>query len=70
MPPQVPTRSSYLEERALMMWPRLDRRALARCNGDVARITRLVSKRTALPPQSIRAILLGHGKDDEELWFG
>jgi hypothetical protein len=66
----VPTRSNYLAERALIMWPRLDRRALSRCNGDVARITRLVSRRTTLPPQSIRAILLGHQETDEELWFG
>ena len=38
--------------------------------GDVACITRLVSKRTALPPQSIRAMLLGHSEIDPELWFG
>lgn len=62
--------TTYLARRALTVWPRLDRRALSRCNGDVACITRLVSKRTALPPQSIRAILLGHQDTDEELWFG
>lgn len=62
--------ATYLAQRALAMWPRLDRRALSRCNGDVTRITRLVSKRTALPPQSIRAMLLGHQEVDEEIWFG
>jgi hypothetical protein len=61
---------SYLTQRAMTMWPRLDRRALTRCGGDVACITRLVSKRTALPPQSIRAMLLGHAEIDPELWFG
>jgi hypothetical protein len=63
-------RPSYLAQRALTKWPRLDRRALTRCNGDVACITRLVSKRTALSPQSIRAMLLGHEELDGELWFG
>jgi hypothetical protein len=63
-------RTSFLAQRALAMWPRLDRRALTRCNGDAACIARLVSKRTALPAQSIRALLLGHAEIDPELWFG
>ena len=61
---------SYLTQRALSVWPRLDRRAQTSCGGDVACITRLVSKRTALPPQSIRAMLQGHAESDPELWFG
>jgi hypothetical protein len=61
---------SYITQRAMTVWPRLDRRALTRCGGDVSRITQLVSKRTALSPQSIRAILLGHSEIDPELWFG
>jgi hypothetical protein len=61
---------SNLTQRALTMWPRLDRRALSRCGGDVACITRLVSKRTALPAHSIRAMLLGHAEIDPEIWFG
>ena len=63
-------RPSLLTQRALSKWPRLDRRALRRCNGDVACITRLVSKRTVLAPESIRAMLLGHEELDRELWFG
>jgi hypothetical protein len=43
--------------RALVLWPRLDRRALSRCSGDVACITRLVAKRSALPEESIEALL-------------
>ncbi len=43
--------------RALLMWPRLDRRKLARCGCDPQRIARLVARRTSLSIESITAIL-------------
>jgi len=57
--------------RALLRWPRLDRRALARCAGDAACITSLVSRRTNLPPEVIRTILVyPESETDREFWFG
>jgi hypothetical protein len=46
-----------VRDRALLLWPRLDRRRLARTSGDPRRIARLVSMRTALPFESIVAML-------------
>jgi hypothetical protein len=43
--------------RALALWPGLDRRALLRTHGDPARIARLVMRRSALPEESIIAML-------------
>lgn len=43
--------------RALAIWPGLDRRALIRTHGDPVRIARLVTRRTALPEESIVAML-------------
>ena len=43
--------------RALAIWPRLDRRALARCGCDPARIARYVSRRTRMPAKSIETLL-------------
>jgi hypothetical protein len=43
--------------RARALWPGLDARALARTHGDVHRIARLVSRRTALPEETIVAML-------------
>jgi hypothetical protein len=43
--------------RALALWPGLDRRALLRTHGDPRRIARLVTRRTALPEESIVAML-------------
>jgi hypothetical protein len=43
--------------RALSLWPGLDRRALVRTHGDPARIARLVMRRSALPEESILAML-------------
>jgi hypothetical protein len=45
--------------RANLLWPGLDRRQLGRTGGDPGRVTRLVSRRSALPPESIRAMLVG-----------
>ena len=62
---------SNLKERALALWPRLDRRALRRCSDDPVRIARLVARRTLLPPETIIEILGGGVTDtDRELWFG
>ena len=44
-------------QRALMIWPRLDRRQLARCGCDTARIAGFVSRRTRMPVRSIEALL-------------
>ena len=43
--------------RARALWPGLDARALARTRGDVRRIARLVARRTALPEDTIIAML-------------
>ena len=60
-----------LEERALAVWPRLDRRSLSRCRGDVARIANYVARRTRLSPDTIRAILdPGLSEIERESWFG
>ena len=60
-----------LEERALAVWPRLDRRSLSRCRGDVARIANYVARRTRLAPETIRAILdPGLSEIERESWFG
>jgi hypothetical protein len=45
--------------RALALWPGLDRRALVRTQGDPVRIARLVMRRSALPEESILAMLRG-----------
>lgn len=79
--PVLPLRSSppstagshdaLMTRRALAVWPRLDRRALLRCAGDPVRITKLVARRTSLPPAIIRAILDPNLSDvDQEFWFG
>jgi hypothetical protein len=44
-------------QRALLMWPRLDRQKLARCGCDPYRIARLVARRSNLSIESIAAIL-------------
>jgi hypothetical protein len=61
-----------LERRALALWPRLDRAALRRCRQDPARIAALISRRTALSPESIKQVLLMPVVTDEEVstWFG
>jgi hypothetical protein len=43
--------------RAMVIWPRLDRRALARCGCDTVRIANYVSRRTRMPARSIEALL-------------
>jgi hypothetical protein len=56
-PPATLAPSDAVIARALVTWPRLDRRKLRRTAGDAGRIVRLVEGRTALPPEAILAIL-------------
>lgn len=64
-----------LERRASALWPRLDRRAISRCAGDGDCIVRAVSRRTALPTDSIRRLLLlppvtAVSPEEAATWFG
>jgi len=61
-----------LDERALAVWPRLDRRKLRRCAGDPTRIVDLISQRTSLPREAILALLLGTrvSRSEADQWFG
>jgi hypothetical protein len=61
-----------VERRALALWPRLDRTALRRCRQDPARIAELVARRTTLPPEAIRQVLLMPAVTEDEVstWFG
>jgi hypothetical protein len=67
-----PTPLSALERRALALWPRLDRAALRRCRQDPGRIAELVARRTTMPPEAIRQVLLMPAVTDDEVrtWFG
>jgi hypothetical protein len=67
-----PTTLTALERRAIALWPRLDRAALRRCRQDPARIADLVARRTTLPPEAIRQVLLTPAVTDDEVstWFG
>jgi hypothetical protein len=51
-----------VRQRALALWPRLDRRALSRC-GDTMCIASQVARRTSLPRETIRLML----RDDERV---
>jgi hypothetical protein len=59
-------------ERALSIWPRLDRRALNRCACDPQRIARVVARRTSMPFDAILALILGPVVPpvDVQIWFG
>ena len=61
-----------LDDRALALWPRLDRRSLRRCAGDPKRMVALISRRTKLPREAILALLLGTSVSSVEAdcWFG
>ena len=67
----VPTTREEVLRRVHLRWPRLDRRGLARCQGDVACISRHVARRTNLPPETIRAIVDPVLNEAEAaIWFG
>jgi 5-formyltetrahydrofolate cyclo-ligase len=59
-------------ERALSIWPRLDRRALSRCACDPQRIARVVARRTSLPMEAILALIVGPtvSRVEMQTWFG
>jgi hypothetical protein len=51
-----------IERRAVMLWPRLDRKALRSCRHDPRRIAALVSRRTSLSVDTILGMLLEAGQ--------
>ncbi len=62
---------SPLARRALAIWPRLDPRALARCADNPSSLAAHVARRTNLPLETIRAILMPPvGETEGQLWFG
>lgn len=66
------SRAAWLEERAMALWPRLDRRKVRRCAGDAACIVRVVARRTTLPTEAILRLLRQPpvGDEDGRIWFG
>lgn len=68
----TPARASEVEQRAYAHWPRLDRKAIRRCAGDTRCIVAVVARRTALPSEAIRLLLLMPGvtRDEGSTWFG
>jgi len=56
-------------QRAMLIWPRLDRRILARCGCDARRIATYVARRTSLPVEVIIAILEAGGRAEREASF-
>jgi hypothetical protein len=53
---ETPDASFYLE-RAMLLWPRLDRARLSRLADDPARIAQMVQERTSQPHAAILAML-------------
>ena len=53
-----PDRRTY-QQRAIAIWPGLDRRRLRRTQGDPWRIARLVASRTSLSLETILFLLIG-----------
>jgi hypothetical protein len=68
-PPNAPCR---VDRRALLRWPGIDRRALARCRHDPNRIARLVARSTHLDPHAIALVLVAPvlGADEIATLFG
>ncbi len=75
-PAPSPTRRSApacaFTQRAMLIWPRLDRRSLARCGCDSRRIAAYIARRTKLSVDAITAILEDSVRADREAsyWFG
>lgn len=61
-----------LEQRAQMLWPRLDSSALGRCEHDAGRIVELVVRRTSLPWNYVvdRLMASSVSEDEAAMWFG
>ncbi len=56
---ELGARGCLLREQAVSLWPRLDRRALARDGCDPLAVARTVARRTSEPLESIVAMLAG-----------
>ena len=79
MNPTLPTENSSpagqacpFTHRAMMIWPRLDRQALARCGCDSERIVAFVAQRTSLPVDVVTELLeeRGPAESNWSLYFG
>jgi len=57
LPHGRPDSAARVERRALAIWPRLDHRALHRCEGDPARIAVQVAHRTKMSPRAIEKLI-------------
>jgi hypothetical protein len=57
LPKARPASADMLERRALALWPRLNHRALHRCNGNAARIAFQVARRTKMTPKAIEMLI-------------
>jgi hypothetical protein len=66
------SRACQYSQRALSIWPRLDRRALSRCACDPQRIATIVARRTSLPIEAILSLIVGPTASplEVETWFG
>ena len=67
--PRPAVQTCAFTQRAMLIWPRLDRRTLARCGCDPRRIAAYVARRTSLPVEVITAILVAGGRADREPSF-
>ena len=54
-----PADRKRIADRASLLWPRIDRRALSRCSGDPECIARQVAQRSSLPERSIVKMIAG-----------
>ena len=64
-PPVARSERRTYQQRALVMWPGLDRRRLRRTQGDPWKIAQLVASRTSLSMEAIFFLLMGpelHGR--------
>jgi hypothetical protein len=52
-----PESADRVERRALAIWPRLNHRALHRCEGDPTRIAAQVAHRTKMTRRAIKALI-------------
>jgi len=60
---RLDARGRDCRERALALWPGLDRSKLRRTKGDPARIARLVERRTRLSYDDILSLLTSRGAE-------
>lgn len=57
-------------ERAVAIWPRIDRRILNASHGDPQRLAHALARRTALPEERILEMLVPPAHDEASRWFG